>query len=126
MDSEPNPHEARRNEDTHEHIDHAAEQAKQGAANTLADAKDKLDAATDHAKDGLEHAADAAAQGAHRAADKADDWRERGAAAASGARDRVGDATDRLLEFVRDKPVESIAIALAAGWLVGRLLNRGR
>jgi ElaB/YqjD/DUF883 family membrane-anchored ribosome-binding protein len=42
------------------------------------------------------------------------------------ARDRAMDLFDHACEFVRERPVQSVAIALVAGWFVGRLLSRRR
>ncbi|MGH8112211.1 MAG: DUF883 family protein [Rhodanobacteraceae bacterium] len=126
MTPDAGKHEQPGSGDIHARVDHAADKVKQGTANTVGAAMDKVDAAADRTQEGLQNATDATARGAHKAADKADEWRERGAALASDARDRANRATDRMVELVRDRPVESIAIALAAGWLLGRVLNRGR
>jgi ElaB/YqjD/DUF883 family membrane-anchored ribosome-binding protein len=74
----------------------------------------------------LHRATDASARGAHRATDKANEWRDRSAELASGARQRTDAALGSVRAFVRDKPVQSVAIALAAGWLLGRLLSPRR
>ncbi|MGH7223275.1 MAG: DUF883 family protein [Gemmataceae bacterium] len=111
--------------DIHARIGHAADKAKQDTANAIGTAKDKLDAAAERTGEGLQNATDAAARSAHKVADTAGEWRDRGSVMASDARDRTDRAADNLREFVRDKPVESIAIALAAGWVLGRLLHRG-
>ena len=74
----------------------------------------------------MHRATDASARGAERAADKAGEWRDRGSELASRARDRADDALGTVRDFVREKPVQSVAIALAAGWLIGRLLGPRR
>ncbi|WHZ20387.1 MAG: hypothetical protein OJF55_002536 [Rhodanobacteraceae bacterium] len=112
---------ARENADAR--IDHAAERARQGASDAVNWTRDKVDTAADRAEEGLRRAVDAGAHGAHRVADKAGEWRERGAELASGARDRAGQALENLRARVREKPMESVAFALAAGWLAGRLLK---
>lgn len=104
----------------HERIDRAAERVKQEAGSAARADKGKT------AEAGVELAADAGAQAAHRAADKAADWRERGTAAAYTMRDRMDNFMEDARECVREKPVQSVAIALAAGWLVGRLLSLRR
>ena len=86
-------------------------------------AKDKVDKAADRIEEGLHYAADVGGQGAHRVADKAGEWHDRSAELGSEARNRAGQATENLRDWVREKPVQSIAIALALGWLVGRLLR---
>lgn len=115
-----------RNGNAHERIERTATRFKEGASSAVSGAKDKLDAAADHVESGLHRAADASARGAHRATDKAAEWRERGAELASGARERADDALANVRDFVREKPVQSVAIALAAGWLLGRLLGPRR
>lgn len=110
-------------ENIHARIDHAAECAKQGASDAVGGTRGKVDTAADRIEKGLHHAADAGAHGAHRVADKASEWRDRSVELASGARDRANQAAENLRERVREKPVQSVAIALALGWLVGRLLR---
>jgi ElaB/YqjD/DUF883 family membrane-anchored ribosome-binding protein len=105
---------------THEQIDHAAERVKQEAGSAARAAKGKT------AEASVKLAADAGATAAHRLADKAADWRERGSAAAYTMRDRADNLMEDARECVREKPVQSVAIALAAGWLVGRLLSSRR
>jgi ElaB/YqjD/DUF883 family membrane-anchored ribosome-binding protein len=115
-----------RNGGAHERIERTANRFKEGTSSAVSGAKEKFDSAADHVESGLHHAADATARGAHRAADKAGEWRERGADLASHARDRADDALANVRDFVREKPVQSVAIALAAGWLLGRLLGPRR
>lgn len=110
----------------HERIERTTTRFKEGTSSAVSGAKEKLDSAADHVESGLHHAADATARGAHRAADKADALRERGSELASQARERADDAMANVRDFVREKPVQSVAIALAAGWLLGRLLGPRR
>lgn len=111
---------------THERIERTAARFKEGTSSAVHSAKEHFDSAADRVESGLHRAADASARGAGRAADKAGEWRERGAEVASRARERADDAFDHVRDFVREKPLQSVAIALAAGWLVGRLLNSRR
>src|SRR5690242_10750294 len=113
--------EVARNGNTHERIERTATRFKEGTSSAVSGAKQKFDAAADHVESGLHRATDASARGAERAADKAGEWRDRGAELASRARDRADDALGNVRDFVREKPVQSVAIALAAGWLLGRL-----
>ncbi|HJR12807.1 MAG TPA: hypothetical protein VJ833_02815 [Rhodanobacteraceae bacterium] len=115
-----------RNGNNHERIERTATRVKEGTSNAVSGAKEKFDAAADRVESGLHRATDASARGAERAADKAGEWRDRGAELASRARDRADDALDNVRDFVREKPVQSVAIALAAGWLIGRLLGSRR
>jgi ElaB/YqjD/DUF883 family membrane-anchored ribosome-binding protein len=82
----------------------------------------RIDDVAERVKEQAGAATDAGARGAHRMADKAADWTHRGSAAASDARACTDDLYERACAFVRERPVESMAIALAAGWLVGRVL----
>lgn len=109
--------------DIHERIDQTVGRAKEGTANVVAGAKDKADAAADQVGQRLNRAIDATAHGAHRTVNKAADWRDRGTELASDVRDRADEATDTLRAWIRDKPLQSFAIALAAGWLLGRVLK---
>lgn len=118
--------EAGRNGSPHERIERTAARFKEGTSNAVSGAKEKFDAAADRVESGLHRATDASARGAEQAADKAGEWRDRGAELASRARDRADDALDNVRDFVREKPVQSVAIALAAGWLIGRLLGPRR
>ena len=115
-----------RNAGAHERIERTATRFKEGTSSAVSGANEKLDPSADHVESGLHRAADASARGAERAADKAGEWRDRGADLASRARDRADDAMDNVRDFVREKPVQSVAIALAAGWLLGRLLGPRR
>lgn len=112
-----------RNGNNHERIERTATRFKEGTSSAVSGAKEKFSAAADRVESGLHRATDASARGAERAADKAGEWRERGTKMASDARDRADDALDSVRDFVREKPVQSVAIALAAGWLIGRLLG---
>ena len=118
--------EAGRNGNTHERIERTATRVKEGTSNAVSGAKEKFEAAADRVESGLHRATDASARGAERAADKASESRDRGAELAADARDRADAALGSMRDFVREKPVQSVAIALAAGWLIGRLLGPRR
>lgn len=121
MAEDANKSQGHANGKTHESIDRAAERVKQEAGSAAARAaKGKA------AEETVERAADLGASAAHRIADKAADWRQRGSAAAYTMRDRADNLMEDARECVREKPVQSVAIALAAGWLVGRLLSSRR
>jgi ElaB/YqjD/DUF883 family membrane-anchored ribosome-binding protein len=115
-----------RTSNAHERIERTAARLKEGTSNAVSGAKEKFDAAADRVESGLHRATDAGARGAGKAADKAGEWRARGSELASRARDRTDDALENVRDFVREKPVQSVAIALAAGWLIGRLLGPRR
>jgi ElaB/YqjD/DUF883 family membrane-anchored ribosome-binding protein len=114
------------NEGSHGRIERAAERAKESASDMVGSAKDRVDAAADRVEEGLHHAADAGARAAHRSIEKIGELRKRGAELASDARGRADLLVDNVREFARDRPVRSLAMALAAGWLLGRLLKPRR
>ena len=114
------------NEATHARIDRAADKTKKGAADTVRRVQDKLDAAADRTEEGVQNTADAAARGAHKVADKASEWRDRGTDLARQTRDNADRAIDSVRAFVGDRPIESVVVALAAGWLLRRLLQSRR
>jgi ElaB/YqjD/DUF883 family membrane-anchored ribosome-binding protein len=114
------------NEGPHGRIERAAERAKEATSDMVDSTRDKMDAAADRVEEGFHHAADTGARTAHRSADKIGELRKRGAELASDAGDRADLLLDRIREFARDKPVQSLAMTLAAGWLLGRLLKPRR
>lgn len=102
----------------------SSQDVREGVANAATSAKARLEAAADRVGDAAYRAADATATGAHRAAAKAGEWSERGTDLASATRQRADAVADSLRELVRDKPVQSVALALAAGWVAAHLLGR--
>lgn len=105
-------------------IDERAERVKQATSDAVASTKVKLDRAADRVEEGLHHATDKTAQAAHRAADKAAEVGERSRAAYEQTRERADEWLEVARDYVREKPVQSLAIALGAGWLLGRILRR--
>jgi len=116
-------------------IEAGAERFKQGTHETVQTAKEKFNAAADRVDQGVQQATDASARAAIRATEKAaelrergreklEDVRERGRELAEDARERAEDAFDAMRDFVRERPVQSLAIALGAGWVLGRLFGR--
>ncbi|MGH8191596.1 MAG: DUF883 family protein [Rhodanobacteraceae bacterium] len=104
---------------THEKIDQAVERVKKEAGSAADATKHKAD----QAEQRVDKATDATARSAHRAADKAADWRQRGGAAVDDMRGRAEDWYECACDYVREKPVQSVAIALATGWLIGRIMG---
>jgi len=80
--------------------------------------------AADRVEEGLHHATDKAANAANRATDKAAEISERGREVCDQTMDRADAWLEQAREYVREKPVQSVAIALGAGWLLGRILRR--
>ena len=105
-------------------IDSGAERVKQATSSAVASTKEAVDRAADHVESGLHRATDKAADVANRATDKAADLGERSREIYDDTVDRADVWLEQAREYVREKPVQSVAIALGAGWLLGRILRR--
>ena len=105
-------------------IDESAERIKAATSHVVASTKEAVERAADRVEETLHHATDKVAAGAHRASDKLDEAGERGRAAYDATMDRADEWLEQVRDYVREKPVQSVAIALGAGWLLGRLLRR--
>lgn len=105
-------------------IDDRAERVKQATSHAVSSTKETVDRAADKVEEGLHHATDKVAGTAHRATDKAADLGERGREAYDKTVDRADVWMEQAREYVREKPVQSVVIALGAGWLLGRILRR--
>lgn len=105
-------------------IDDNAERVKQATSHVVANTKDTVDRAADRVEESLHHATDKVAGSAHRASDKAADLGDRGREVYDQTLDRADAFLDQARDYVREKPVQSVAIALGAGWLLGRILRR--
>lgn len=105
-------------------IDERAERIKQATSEAVATTKEKVDRAADHVEEGLHHATDKAAEAAHKASDKAARVSERSREVYDETMDRADAWLEQVRDYVREKPVQSVAIALGAGWLLGRILRR--
>ncbi len=105
-------------------IDERAERIKQATSSAVAGTKDAVDRAADHVEDSLHRATDKTAQAAHRASDKAAEVSERSREVYDQTLDRADEWMAHARDYVREKPVQSVAIALGAGWLLGRILRR--
>ncbi|MDW2981289.1 hypothetical protein [Rhodanobacter sp. KK11] len=105
-------------------IDERAERIKQATSEAVATTKEKVERAADHVEEGLHHATDKAAEAAHKASDKAARVSERSREVYDETVDRADAWLEQVRDYVREKPVQSVAIALGAGWLLGRILRR--
>ena len=105
-------------------IDQRAERVKQATSSAVHTTKETVDRAADRVEEGLHHATDKAADTAHRASEKAADVRDRSREVYDETVDRADAWMEQAREYVREKPVQSVAIALGAGWLLGRILRR--
>lgn len=105
-------------------IDESAERVKQATSQVVASTKDAVDRAADTVEDRLHRATDKVADVANKATDKAVDLGERGREVYDQTLDRADAWLEQARDYVREKPVQSVAIALGAGWLLGRILRR--
>lgn len=105
-------------------IDESAERIKLATSNAVAGTKEAVERAADRVEDGLHHATDKAADAANRATEKAADLSDRGREVYDETIDRADAWLEQARDYVREKPVQSVAIALGAGWLLGRILRR--
>lgn len=105
-------------------IDESAERVKQATSNAVASTKDAVDRAADQVETSLHNATDKAASAANRATDKAAELSDRGRQVYDDTMDRADAWLDTARDYVREKPVQSVAIALGVGWLLGRILRR--
>ncbi|MBE1162059.1 DUF883 family protein [Dyella acidiphila] len=123
MNKEVQAHETQEH-NAHQRIDQGAERIKQATSEAVASGKEKFGRVADNVEEGLHRATDKAADAANRTTDKVADVKERGQAAYEQARDRADEWLDDVRDYVREKPVQAVAIALGAGWLLGRILRR--
>jgi len=119
-----NPNEPTPRSSVDERIDERADRVKQATSQAVAGAKEKVGHAADRVEQGLHHATDKTASAAHRTVDKAAEVGEQGRAAYEHTRDRADEFLEQAREYVREKPIQAVAIALGAGWLLGRILRR--
>lgn len=105
-------------------IDQSAERVKQATSNAVAGTKDAVDRAADRVEGGVHRATDKAADAAHRASSKAADLAERSRQLREQSMDSAEVWLDQAREYVREKPTQSVLIAMGAGWLLGRIMRR--
>ncbi|HET7266720.1 MAG TPA: hypothetical protein VFJ15_01265 [Oleiagrimonas sp.] len=119
--NDPTLHAASGHGDTHrtasERIDKGAERVKKATSSAV----DSTHEAVDHAADRVEHGVHS---GTDKAADAAKYAAEHGGEKWDGAVEYAGDFMDKARDYVREKPAQSLVMAVAAGWLVGRLMRR--
>lgn len=108
----------------HTRIDQGAERVKQATTEAVTRTKQAVNTTADKVEAGVHHAADRTADAAHRASDKAADLSERGRQMRDDTMDMADAWMAQAREYVREKPMQSVAIAVGAGWLLGRILRR--
>lgn len=105
-------------------IDQSAERVKHATSEAVARTKQVVNDTADKVEAGVHHATDKAAGAAHRANDKAADLADRGRELRDETMDKADAWMTQARAYVREKPLQSIAIAVGAGWLLGRILRR--
>lgn len=108
----------------HSRIDQSAERVKQATSDAVARTKEAVNHTADKVEAGVHRATDKAASAAHRANDKAADLADRGRELCDDTMDKADAWMAQARAYVREKPMQSIAIAVGAGWLLGRILRR--
>lgn len=108
----------------HSRIDQGAERVKHATSDAVARTKQVVNDTADKVEAGVHHATDKAASAAHRANDKAADLADRGRELRDETMDKADAWMAQVRDYVREKPMQSIAIAVGAGWLLGRILRR--
>lgn len=83
-------------------------------------AADRAHEAIDHAEEGMHRGTDKVADAAERAAKAG----KQGRGALEQAMDHATGWLDKTCSYVCEKPAQSVAMALVAGWLLGRLMRR--
>lgn len=105
-------------------IDQSAERVKQATSEAVARTKQAVNQTADKVEAGVHRATDKAADAAHQANHKAADLADRGRELCDTTMDSAEVWMAQAREYVREKPMQSVAIALGAGWLLGRILRR--
>lgn len=105
-------------------IDERAERIKQATSSAVDSTREAVGRAADRVEESLHHATDRAAGAAHKASDKAARVGERSREVYDETIERADVWLAQVRDYVREKPVQSVAIALGAGWLLGRILRR--
>lgn len=105
-------------------IGKGAEQFKESTSEAVERTHEALDTAADKVEQGMHSGTDKVADAAERTVDHAESAAERGREAFDDVVAHAGDWADKARDYVREKPTQSVVMALAAGWLVGRLMRR--
>ncbi|MDN5924791.1 MAG: hypothetical protein L0H70_07315 [Xanthomonadales bacterium] len=116
----------RHNEDLNQLIDRGAERLKQGESHVLGATRDAVSNGSERTERALHDATDATAEAAKRASQRAADLRDQGQAQFAKGRAQAEETLDSVMDYVRDHPGKSLAMAVAGGWLVGAILRRRR
>ncbi|HET7300413.1 MAG TPA: hypothetical protein VFJ01_07140 [Oleiagrimonas sp.] len=108
---------------TSDRIDERAEKFKEATSKAVDQAHDTLDRTADKVEDGMHRGTDKVADAAEHAAERAAWAAERGRESLDDVMAHAGDWVDKMSDYVREKPTQSVVMAVAAGWLIGRLMR---
>ena len=108
----------------HTRIDQGADRVKQATSDAVARTKQAVNSTADKVEAGVYRATERTADVAHRANDKAAELADRSRELRDETMDKAEAWMAQAREYVREKPMQSIAIAAGAGWLLGRILRR--
>lgn len=100
-----------------ERIEEGAERFKKATSRAVGSTHEAVDRAADRVEHGVHRGTDKVAGAAEYAT-------EHGREALDEAVAHANDWMDRACNYVREKPTQSLLMAVAAGWLVGRLMRR--
>src|SRR5699024_5367342 len=106
------------------HIDKGAEHFKESTSSSIRQTRASQDTAAENLDSGMHQGTGRFADGAKRAAQHAESATDCSRQEFDDAPACVDDWLDKLRSQVREKPAQSIVIALAAGWLIGNVLQR--
>lgn len=113
-------------QDLSDRIDHGAERLKQGESRVLGATRDALSSGSERTERALHNATDATADVAKRASQRAADLRDQSREQLAKGRAQAEEGLDKVMDYVRDNPGKSLAMAVAGGWLVGAIMRRRR
>ncbi len=97
---------------TSEHIEERAEHLKHATGSAAGSAHEAVDRMAERMHRGTDKAAGAAERAADRSREALD-----------SARAHANDWMDNVRDYVREQPGRSLVMAVAAGWLIGRLMR---
>lgn len=114
----------RDNQDLNSRIDDNAERLKKGESRVMGATRDAVASGSERTERALHHATDATADAAKRASQSAGDLRDKGRDQWDKGRAQAEEGLDTVMDYVRDNPGKSVAMAVAGGWLLGAILRR--
>lgn len=107
-----------------EQIEKTVQKVQDAANEAVERIRVALDKIADTAGDGVEQGAEKMGKVAKKAVNLAEAAGERGREAVDDLVEHVDDYAGSARTFVRENPGQSVVIALAVGWVIGRLIRR--